>query len=93
MNRKRITISFKAGDDLLIEHVQKIAQQRSISSYIRELIQNDMSGTAPTNSVDELANAILEKLGGAIHIATEETKPIDDIAPIGFEKSIIDQLF
>lgn len=94
MNRTRITISFKAEDSLLIEHLQKVAQQRSISSYIRELIRNDMAGTSSTKSVDELANAILEKLGGTIQIITEEEKPTDDESPIGFEeKSIIDQLF
>lgn len=94
MNRTRVTISFKEEDSLLIEHLQKIAKQRTISSYIRELIRNDLYENSSTKSVDELANAIAEKLGGTIKFIIDEKKPTDEESPIGIDdKIIIDQLF
>ena len=81
----------------MFEHLQQIREQRqvNISSYIRELIRNDIHAQSPSNySVDALAQALAEKLS-ALQIGTTEKKPTDDItSPIGLEeKLIIDQLF
>ena len=97
MKPKRITIGFQAEDHDLIEHLQEIREQRQInvSSYIRELIRNDMHAQSPANySIDDLAQALAEKLG-AMQIGTTEKKPTDDVtSPIGLEeKLLIDQLF
>lgn len=92
--RTRLTISFLSEDHDLIEHLQSVREQgQNLSSYIRNLIRNDMNGSIPNNSVDALAQAIADKLG-AVQVIENVDKPTDQSESIGFEeKMIIDQLF
>lgn len=91
--RTRLTISFLTEDHDLIEHLQSVREQgQNLSSYIRNLIRNDMNEAIPNNSVDALAQAIAEKLG-TVQIVTNAEKPTGDES-VDFEtKMIIDQLF
>lgn len=91
--RNRITISFLAEDHDIIEHLQAVREHgQNLSSYIRNLIRNDMNGAIPNNSIDSLAQAIADKLGAVQIINTE--KSTDHNESVDFEtKMTIDQLF
>ncbi|MEL3961895.1 hypothetical protein MKZ01_11500 [Lysinibacillus endophyticus] len=92
MNRERITISFLAEDADIIEHLQQIKTERTISSYIRHLIRQDMLANPPINNLEKLAEVIASKLSnGNLNISpiqetSTQTVSLED-------KLIIDNLF
>lgn len=92
MNRERITISFLAEDADIIEHLQQIKTERTISSYIRNLIRQDMLANPTINNLDKLAEIIASKLSnGNLNIS-----PIQETSTqtVSLEnKLIIDNLF
>lgn len=93
MNRERITISFLAEDADIIEHLQKIKTERTISSYIRHLIRQDMLGNPPINNFDKLAEMIASKLSnGTINISPIQEKPTEMSVSLE-DKLIINNLF
>lgn len=93
MNRERITISFLAEDADIIEHLQQIKTERTISSYIRNLIRQDMLGNTPINNVDKLAEIIASKLSnGTLQIPSIQEKPTEMTVSLE-DKLIIDNLF
>lgn len=93
MNRERITISFLAEDADIIEHLQQIKTERTISSYIRHLIRQDMLVNPPINNLDKLAEMIASKLcNGTLQISSKQEKP-SEISVSLEDKSIIDSLF
>lgn len=92
MNRERITISFLAEDEDIIEHLQKIKTERTISSYIRHLIRQDMLANPPINNLDKLAEMIASKLSnGTINISPKQEKPTESVSLE--DKIIIETLF
>ena len=93
MNRERITISFLAEDADIIEHLQKIKTERTISSYIRHLIRQDMLANPPINDLDKLAEVIARKLSnGTLQIPSRQEKPTEITVSLE-DKLIIDNLF
>lgn len=92
MNRERITISFLAEDADIIEHLQQIKTERTISSYIRHLIRQDMLANPPINNVDKLAEIIASKLSnGNLNISPIQETPTQTVSLE--DKLIIDNLF
>lgn len=93
MNRERITISFLSEDADIIEHLQQIKTERTISSYIRHLIRQDMLGTPHINNLDKLAETIVNKLSnGTLQIPSIQEKPTEMSVSLE-DKSLINQLF
>lgn len=93
MNRERITISFLAEDADIIEHLQQIKTERTISSYIRYLIRQDMLANPPINNLEKLAEVIASKLSnGTLQISSKQEKPTEMTVSLE-DKSIIDSLF
>ncbi|MEK5233483.1 hypothetical protein MHB42_17400 [Lysinibacillus sp. FSL K6-0232] len=93
MKRERITISFLAEDADIIEHLQMIKTERTISSYIRHLIRQDMLGTPHINNLDKLAETIVNKLSnGTLQIPSIQEKPTEMSVSLE-DKSLINQLF
>ena len=93
MKRERITISFLAEDADIIEHLQNIKTNRTISSYVRHLIRQDMLGNSPVNNLDQLADKIASKLANSnISLSRQKEKPTE-IAVSLEDKSIINSLF
>lgn len=93
MNRERITISFLAEDADIIEHLQQIKTERTISSYIRHLIRQDMLANPPINNLEKLAEVIARKLSnGTLQISSKQEKPSEMSVSLE-DKSIINSLF
>lgn len=93
MNRERITISFLAEDADIIEHLQKIKTERTISSYIRHLIRQDMLANPPINNLEKLAEVIARKLNNGIpQTSLKQEKPSEMSVSLE-DKSLINQLF
>lgn len=93
MNRERITISFLAEDADIIKHLQKIKTDRTISSYIRHLIRQDMNGNPPINTLDQLADKIASKLANSnLSLPSKQEKPTEITVSME-DKFIIDSLF
>lgn len=93
MKRERITVSFLAEDLDILEHLQQVKTERTLSSYIRHLIRQDMLGNPPINNVDKLAEMIVSKLSnGTIHIPPIQETP-SEISVSLEDKSLINQLF
>lgn len=93
MNRERITISFLAEDADIIKHLQQIKTERTISSYIRHLIRQDMLANPPINNLDKLAEVIARKLSnGTLRISSKQEKPYE-MSVSSEDKSLINQLF
>lgn len=93
MKRERITISFLAVDVDIIEHLQQIKAERTISSYIRHLIRQDILGNPPVNDLDQLADKIASKLNNSnTHLSLKQEKPTEITVSVE-DKSIIDRLF
>lgn len=93
MNRERITISFLSEDADIIEHLQQIKTERTISSYIRHLIRQDMLANPQINNLDKLAEMIASKLSNdTLQIPSIEKKPTDITVSLE-DKLIIDNLF
>lgn len=62
MNRERITISLLTEYSDIIDHLHAIKSERSISSYVRHLIRQDMLGNPTINNLDQLADKIASKI-------------------------------
>jgi hypothetical protein len=93
MNRERITISFLAEDADIIEHLQKIKTEGTVSSYIRHLIRQDMTGNPTINNLDKLAEMIASKLSnGTLNISPIQETPTEMSVSLE-DKSLINQLF
>jgi hypothetical protein len=93
MNRERITISFLAEDADIIEHLQQIKTERTISSYIRHLIRQDMLANPPINNLEKLAEVIASKLSNeTLQISSKQEKPSEMSVSLE-DKSLIHQLF
>lgn len=93
MNRERITISFLAEDADIIEHLQQIKTERTISSYIRHLIRQDMLANPPINNLEKLAEVIASKLSnGTLQISSKQEKPTEMTVSLE-DKNIIESLF
>lgn len=92
MKRERITISFLAEDADIIEHLQNIKTNRTISSYVRHLIRQDMLGNSPVNNLDQLADKIASKLANSKSLSFQKEKTTE-IAVSLEDKSIINSLF
>lgn len=93
MNRERITISFLAEDADIIEHLQKIKTERTLSSYIRYLIRQDMNGNPPINTLDQLADKIASKLANSnLSLPSKQEKPTEMTVTLE-DRLIIDNLF
>lgn len=93
MSRERITISFLAEDDDIIEHLQKIKTKRTISSYIRHLIRQDMLGNPPINDLEKLAEMIASKLSNRDLSFSLPKEKFIEIEVSLEDKSLIDKLF
>jgi hypothetical protein len=93
MNRERITISFLAEDADIIGHLQEIKTERTISSYIRHLIRQDMLANSPINNLEKLAEMIASKLSnGNLNISPIQETPTEMSVSLE-DKLIIDNLF
>ncbi|MFH5781511.1 hypothetical protein [Heyndrickxia oleronia] len=93
MNRERITISFLAEDADIIEHLQQIKTERTISSYIRHLIRQDMLGNPPINDLEKIAEMIAKKLNnGNLNISPIQETPTEMSVSLE-DKLIINNLF
>ncbi|MEC1748060.1 hypothetical protein [Schinkia azotoformans] len=93
MNRERITISFLAEDADITEHLQQIKTERTISSYIRHLIRQDMLANPPINNLEKLAEMIARKLSNStLQIPSIQEKPTEMTVSLE-DKSIIESLF
>ncbi|MCI1592656.1 MULTISPECIES: hypothetical protein [Bacillaceae] len=93
MNRERITISFLTEDDDIIEHLQKTKTERTISSYIRHLIRQDMNDNPPINNLDQLADKIASKIANSnLSLPSKQEKPSEMSVSLE-DKSLINQLF
>lgn len=94
MNRERITISLLTEDSDIIEHLHAIKSDRSISSYIRHLIRQDMLGNPTINNLDQLADKIASKLTNSNlpPSSSPQIKPTEMAVSLE-DKSIIDTLF
>lgn len=92
MKRERITISFLAEDADIIEHLQNIKTNRTISSYVRHLIRQDMLGNSPVNNLDQLADKIASKLANSKSLSFQKEKTTEITVSLE-DKSIINSLF
>lgn len=93
MNRERITISLLTDDNDIIEYLHTIKPERTISSYLRQLIRQDMLGNPSTNNLDQLADKIAFKLiRDNVSLVSPKDEPTE--ITVSFEdKNIIDGLF
>lgn len=93
MNRERITISLLADDNDIFEHLHTIKSERTISSYLRHLIRQDILGNPSTNNLDQLADKIAFKLiRDNVSLASPKDDPTEITVSFG-DKNIIDGLF
>lgn len=93
MNRERITISLLTEDNDIIEHLYTIKSERTISSYLRHLIRQDLIGNPSTNNLDQLADKIVHKLiKDNVTISSTPENYAKNTASLE-DKSIIDGLF
>lgn len=93
MNRERITISFLAEDADIIDYLQKIKTERTVSSYIRYLIRQDMLGNPPINDLEKIAEMIAKKLNnGNLNISPIQETPTEMSVSLE-DKLIINNLF
>jgi len=93
MNRERITISLLTEDSDILEHLDTIKSERTISSYLRHLIRQDMLGNPSTNNLDQLAEILANKLlKEPLMLSYQQEKPTEIVVDLE-DISIINGLF
>lgn len=94
MKCERISISFLAEDRDIIEHLNNIKNERSVSSYIRQLIHQEMLGTPSIHNAEKLAELIASKLSNStLHISPKQEDKPTKITVSLEDKLIINNLF
>ncbi|MEK3976197.1 hypothetical protein [Psychrobacillus sp. FSL K6-1267] len=93
MNRERITISLLTDDNDIIGHLHTIKSERTISSYLRHLIRQDMLNNPPINTLDQLAEEIVRKLSNSELSFASTSEKTTKIAESLEDMSIINTLF
>lgn len=93
MNRERITISLLTEDSDILEHLHTIKSERTISSYLRHLIRQDMLGNPSTNKLDQLAEILANiLLKEPLMLSYQQEKPTEIVVDLE-DISIINGLF
>ncbi|MFB5088361.1 hypothetical protein PGC35_14340 [Psychrobacillus sp. PGGUH221] len=93
MNRERITISLLTEDSDILEHLHTIKSERTISSYLRHLIRQDMLGNPSTNNLDQLAEILANiLLKEPLMLSYQQEKPTEIVVDLE-DISIINGLF
>lgn len=93
MNRERLTISLLTEDSDILEHLHTIKSERTISSYLRYLIRQDMLNNPPINNLDQLAEKIVRKLSNSELSFASTSEKTARIAESLEDMSIINTLF